>query len=378
MRKLTKIDFERIVLGSSFYGGGGGGSADEGFGLIKEMLKVDPNASIDMYDISEVEDDPNVVSTMVAALGSPVATKGRTFQDESTNSVIGMGEEAKAQGKTLKYVYSGEQGGGNTMLPLYAAWRNGLPIIDTDGNGRAVPELNTGLTPVHGIATSPVVLASEKGDTIVGRTKDPFDSKSCETIARYMCQAYDQGIGFAAWMMNKEDHLKSTAIGQMTVTIDVGEIFADNPGPVAIEKLEAYYVNKGEQYKTFIKAGTITDMQIDSAGGFDTGVTTIKDDETGKEYKVTFQNENLFVEDEAGEVLITIPGIISVILLDDGTGHAKAISNSETKVGQKVALVAVNAHEKWYDVPECYGCWNDVMVSAGYGEGDKAKPEVRL
>ena len=76
---------------------------------------------------------------------------------------------------------------------------------------------------MHGIPTSPVVLASEKGDTIVGRAKDPMDSKACENIARYMCQAYDQGIGFAAWMMNKEDHLKASAVGQMTKTIEVGK-----------------------------------------------------------------------------------------------------------------------------------------------------------
>ena len=71
-----------------------------------------------MIDIEEMEDDENIVSTMVAALGSPVATKGRTFQDESVNAVKGMAAEAKFLGKELKYVYSGEMGGGNTMLPF--------------------------------------------------------------------------------------------------------------------------------------------------------------------------------------------------------------------------------------------------------------------
>ena len=63
-------------------------------------------------------------------------------------------------------------GGGNTLLPLYAAWKCGLPVIDTDGNGRAVPELNTGLLPVHGIPTSPVILSSEAGDTMVAVITD--------------------------------------------------------------------------------------------------------------------------------------------------------------------------------------------------------------
>lgn len=179
-RELRREELTSIVYGSSFYGGGGGGSAEEGLALIEAMYAEDPDAFIKMIDIVEMEDDPNVVSTMIAALGSPVATKGRTFQDESVNAVKGMSEEARFLGKELKYVYSGEMGGGNTMLPLYAAWKCGLPIIDTDGNGRAVPELNTGLLPVHGVPTSPVILASEAGDTIVARTEDPMDGAACE------------------------------------------------------------------------------------------------------------------------------------------------------------------------------------------------------
>lgn len=374
IRDLHKEELRYIVYGSSFYGGGGGGSMDEGEALLAAMLAEDPELTLKMYDVEDMEDDPAVVSTMVAALGSPVATKGRTFQDESVNAVKGMAEEAGFGGRTLKYVYSGEQGGGNTLLPLYAAWKNGLPILNTDGNGRAVPELNTGLLPVHGIPTSPVVLASEQGDTIVGRAKDPMDSKACENIARYMCQAYDQGIGFAAWMMNKEDHLKASAVGQMTKTIEVGRVLAGSTADTVAENLSKCFAASGEAFKMVIPAGTITNIDIDSAGGFDTGVTTIRDDVTGAEYRVTFQNENLFVEDPEGKVIVTIPSIISLLNLGLD-GEVRALSNSETKVGQKVALTITRAADRWYDLPECYTCWDGVMVSAGYC---RANEEVSL
>ena len=277
-RELRREELTSIVYGSSFYGGGGGGSAEEGLALIEAMYAEDPNAFIKMIDIDEMEDDPNVVSTMIAALGSPVATKGRTFQDESVNAVKGMSEEARFLGKELKYVYSGEMGGGNTMLPLYAAWKCGLPIIDTDGNGRAVPELNTGLLPVHGVPTSPVILASEAGDTIVARTEDPMDGAACEKIARYMCQAFDQGIGFAAWMMNKDQHKDASALGQMTLAIEVGDILMKTPAAEAVEKLQSYFSEKKIPFSPIVSAGTIVDIQIDSAGGFDTGVTTVRAD----------------------------------------------------------------------------------------------------
>ena len=371
-KELRREELTSIVYGSRFYGGGGGGSAEEGLALIEAMYAEDPDACIKMIDIDEMEDDPKVVSTMIAALGSPVATKGRTFQDESVNAVKGMSEEARFLGKELKYVYSGEMGGGNTMLPLYAAWKCGLPIIDTDGNGRAVPELNTGLLPVHGVPTSPVILASEAGDTMVARTEDPMDGAACEKIARYMCQAFDQGIGFAAWMMNKEQHLAASALGQMTLAVEVGDILRKTPAAEAVDKLKSYFAAKEIPFEAIVSEGTIVDIEIDSAGGFDTGVTTVRAD-NGEEFKVIFQNENLYVQAD-GETLVTIPSIISTLDLTDAK-NAVPVSNSETYVGQKIALTATKADPRWYDLPECYGCWNEVMISADYRN---AKPEVKF
>lgn len=371
-QELGRKELTNIVYGSSFYGGGGGGANEEGLALIEAMYQEDPNASIQMINISEMEADPNVVSTMVAALGSPVATKGKTFQEESVNAVKGMMDEARFLGKSLKYVYSGEMGGGNTMLPLYAAWKCGLPIIDTDGNGRAVPQLNTGLLPVHGIATSPIVLASEAGDTMVARTEDPMDCTACEKIARYMCQAFDQGIGIAAWMMNKEQHMRASALGQMTLAMQVGGIIMTSPVTGVIGRLSDFFGWNKTPFQVIVTAGTITDIKIDTAGGFDTGITTIRADD-GRIYQVVFQNENLYVQAE-GTTIVTVPSIISMLDLSNGK-MAVPVSNSEAYVGQRVILTETKANKLWYDLPECYSCWEEVLVSAGYRN---VKPEVRF
>ena len=357
-KQLGREELTKIVYGSSFYGGGGGGASEEGLALIKAMYQEDPPASIQMIDISEMEEDPDVVSTMVAALGSPVATKGKTFQEESVNAVKGMSDEASFLGKKLKYVYSGEMGGGNTLLPLYAAWKCGLPIIDTDGNGRAVPELNTGLLPVHGIPTSPIVLASEAGDTMVARTENPMDCCACEKIARYMCQAFDQGIGIAAWMMNKKQHLQASALGQITRAIQVGGCLMTSPTTGAIGRLMDYFNINRIPFKVIVEAGTITDIQINSAGGFDTGVTTVRADD-GQVFQVIFQNENLYVQ-EGEKTIVTVPSIISILDLSSEQ-MAVPVSNSETYVGMRVALTETKADNRWYDLPECYSCWDEVM-----------------
>lgn len=364
MKKITKDELKAVVYGSSFYGGGGGGSMVEGMGLIEEILKEDAEPVIEMYDAEELPDDPDAVATMVAAMGSPIETKGMTFTDEAVNAVSGMAEEVSLKGQTLKYIYSGEMGGGNTMLPLYAAWKCGLPVVDTDGNGRAVPEMNTSLAPIHDIPTSPFMIANGNGDVLVVRAKDPMDSYACEKVGRSMCSAY-KGVGFSAWNMNKEEMLKTSALGQMTRCIEAGKVLLSSTPENVMENMAAVMKLYDVPFKAVVPAGTIIDIKIESAGGFDTGLTRIKDDVTGDIYTVVCQNESLLIRDAADHVIVTIPDIISMIDLSK-EGEVRALSNSETEVGQKVALTVTKAHERWYDRPECYGSWKEVMESAGY------------
>lgn len=364
MRKLHKDDLKAVVYGASFYGGGGGGAMEEGMELIEEMLRENPDPELEMYDVAELPDDPKALATMAAAMGSPIETKGMTFVDESVCAIKGMEAEIASQGKTLKDIYSGEMGGANTILPLYAAWKCGLPIVDIDGNGRAVPEMNTSLAPIHDVPTSPFIIANGNGDVVAVRAKDPMDSVACEKTGRCMCGAY-KGIGFSAWNMNKEDMLRASATGQMTKCMEVGRVLLDSTTENVIENLSAVFARFGDPFRVLVPSGEIVDIQIESAGGFDTGSTVIRDDATGETYTVLCQNESLLVRDGAGQVIMTIPGIISMVELR-GDGTVRAVSNCETAVGQKVALTVTKAHERWYDRPECYGSWKEVMESAGY------------
>ena len=369
--KFLKIEnLKNIVIGSTFFGGGGGGSREEGDALVALIEKEGgAGAEIPLVQIEDMQtskEGHEVVSTMVAALGSPTATKGKTFVDEAQNAVAGMVKEAKNIGKELMYIYSGEQGGGNTMLPIYVAYKKNMPLLDLDGNGRAVPAMDTGLQPIHGVPTSPVVLASEAGDTIVGTTKDPMDCKACEQIARYLCQAYDQGIGFAAWMMNKEQHQKSSAIGQLTHSDAVGSIFLSNKSEDVLEALKNYFKKQSRGFSVLCKKGVIDKIEMDASGGFDRGFTWITG-EDGTKWKVLFQNENLVAYKDDDVAVATVPGIITLIdLADKETGKAVPVSNTETYLGQSVALAYVEPPKGWSDIPQGYDCWNEILISAGY------------
>lgn len=119
---------------------------------------------------------------------------------------------------------------------------------------------------------------------MVARTEDPMDCAACEKIARYMCQAFDQGIGIAVWMMNRQQHMQASAIGQMTLAIEVGDILRNTKADDAVGKLNDYFAAKGTPFCPIVEFGVITDISIVSQGGFDTGVTTVRAD-SGETYK---------------------------------------------------------------------------------------------
>lgn len=366
MRKLGKRELENITFAATFFGAGGGGCEIEGLGTIDLIFKEDPEATVDMIDVTEMKE--NEVAATILAMGSPAATKGKLFEVEGVRVAEGTRNALRADGKDMKYIYSGEMGGGNTLLPIYVAYKLGLPIVDTDGQGRAVPELSTSLQPLHHIPTSPMVLASETGDTIIVKLDDVFDSDQCEKVARELCVVYGQGIGISMWSMDKEQLIRGSALGQMSRAIDVGEILRTSEKNNVVENLATYFADAGIGFQEIVR-GKITDIEIDVAGGFDNGVTRVKEDGTGKEVNVFFQNENLFVKDAEGNVMATVPG--EIIVLNRET--QKGLSNTETEVGQDVSILYVEADKRWYDIPDGYTCWKGVLESANYN-GDEVNP----
>ncbi len=361
-RTYTRDQIINIIYGATFFGAGGGGSIDNGMDMLNE-LGEDVELRVDTID--EMKDD--AYSIMTAGLGSPLAMKEKGFGAEAIYVAKGMMDVAKSEGKRVDYIYSGEQGGFNTMVPIYTAIKLGMPMLDLDGNGRAVPELNTGLLPIRNIPIDPLVLSNANGDIVIGHPKDPLDSVACETIARSICMAYDMSVGFSTWLMGKEDHKNASALGQISLAESVGALLRHMPTkdpmylPGELDRL-------GVKNKVYTY-GTITKIDVEVENGFDYGRTTITGHD-GKVFNVDFKNENLIIRDDADKALLVVPEIITLVDLDT----YKPLSNADTKVGQKVALIGVKAPSRWWDIPAGYDCWAHILKMIGYSKVDEAIP----
>lgn len=91
-----------------------------------------------------------------------------------------------------------EAGGVNSMLPIAAAARLGLPLVDCDGMGRAFPELQMVTFTIGGGSATPMALVDEKGNSSIFRT---ITNKWTEDLARAVTMACGGSVSVSLYAM---------------------------------------------------------------------------------------------------------------------------------------------------------------------------------
>lgn len=356
---LKKEDIKHVLYGATFLGAGGGGALRDGLRLLSEISK-DEEIEVEMMDPLEMKGNEYAVS--VAGIGAPRAMENANFGPEAVYAFEGMQKLAFFSGKKLKYAMAGELGGFNTMVPIYVAIQKGIPFVDGDGNGRAVPELSTGLYPVFNIPPVPLVLAGKSGDVIAAFLDDPENHASAENIARHISMAYGMSAAFCTWLVNGKDINDKLVPNSISNAQKIGELLLK----IKEENLDINEIKKISKCK-LICQGEISDIKLKTEGGFDFGTTVIKGtgENKGNTYYVDFKNENLLVRDDSNNVLITVPNLICMLSLDS----FEPITNADTEKGMHIALYGMPAPENWWKKEEGFNCWKPILEKVGYVGG---------
>lgn len=353
MRILYKQDILDIAYGATFLGAGGGGPVSLSLRMLDELEKKQP-IRLEMIEVDEMEEGK--YACMVAGFGSPSALDRLGFGRDAIYAFLGYRDEYRQQGLDLAYTYSGEYGGLSTFVPMYVAMSCGVPFVNLDGNGRAVPEVGTTLLPLFGYPTTPVVMANENGDVTIGKPRNPNDVAAGEKIARQMCMAYGMKVGFACWAVDKHTATKYMIPSAMNKAEAIGKFLRAARGRGA-DASEA--ICKAIEARELFR-GAVADIELTARDGFDFG--TVRISTGGGEACVMFKNENMYAKDQAGTVVLTVPE--SICLLNTET--AEPLNNASVKEGMNVAVVAIPAAAKWWEVPDGYNCWKHILKSMGY------------
>ena len=356
-KTLVEKDLKHIIYGATLLGAGGGGSMKDGLRLLSDAAS---RRDVELNMVAPEEMGPGDCAVMVAGIGAPRAMEETHFGPEAVDAYEMMKRVAFLGGKNLKYVMAGELGGFNTMVPMYVAMVNDVPFVDGDGNGRAVPELATGLYPIFDIPPTPLVMAGRNGDVMVAYINDPRDHHSAENIARHISVAYGMSAAFCTWVVDGRDIIDKLAPGSIERCRAIGS---------AIAGAKEANLDAAEAVKAVVECeevfrGTIERVEVKTEAGFDFGTTTIlgTGEYAGQVRSIDFKNENLLMKNGDGEVVLTVPDLICLLDLD----KREPLTNAETAGGQNISVLGVPAPANWWKKQDGFSCWKHILEKIGY------------
>ncbi len=356
MRVLTEQNIREILIGVTFLAAGGGGSIHDGFEMLESNLKFRDNFEIELITPEEIKKGGSAV--MIAGMGAPTVLKQREekFKYEAGYAVDAMISVAQVAGKRVDAIIPVEYGAVNYIIPMIAAIERGMPLVDADGCGRAVPGLDTTLFNINGIPFCPAVACDDKRNIVTILTNDPADGKTAEKICRTLCGAFDYVMGLGGWLTSPGDINEKLIPGAITLAEKVGKVFYDvqkNGGDLQkklSEIIELRHIVTGE----VVKQDTVM------KNAHDIGVTEIKGDD-GKSYFVDIKNESILIRCE-DEVMLTCPDMLCAVDVTTTT----PVSNVDIKVGMRLSYYAVPAPRAWFKTQEVVDLWKPYFEAVGY------------
>jgi len=362
MRYLTTDDLRALAIGAAFLGAGGGG--DPYIGTLMARQALTEHGPVAVFDPSEIPDD--ALCVMSAVMGAPTVLVEKL--PEGREQLRALHTLEGHLGHAITHVMCAEVGGLNSTLPIVAAARSNLPLVDCDAMGRAFPELQMSTPTLDGIGAAPMVLADDKGNTV---TLDAVDNHWAERIARSV--TVDMGASaFIALFAQSGSQVKQSMIpGTLRLAQRIGDAVID--ARLRKDDAVAAAIAASGGFRLF--SGRIDDVERRTEAGFARGAVSIVGigDDSGRSLDVRFQNENLIAQLDDGRVLATVPDL--VVLLETETGQP--VTTEELRYGYRVTAVGVPCDRRWRTPagielvgPRYFGLDRDYVPVESLMEGD--------
>jgi len=332
LRKIGIREIEDIALGAALLGAGGGG--DPYVGKLVAMGAVRECGEVALIDPDEVPDDALIMP--IAMMGAPTVLCEKGLGADEYRRVYDM--VRRYYGKEVYATMPMEAGGVNSMLPIAAAARLGLPMVDCDGMGRAFPELQMVTFTIGGVSATPMALTDEKGNSVIFET---ITNQWTEELARAVTMSCGGSVTVALYIMDGATLKKSCVRNIVTRSEQLGKAIR---GVKNVEQgtPEEHFLKFSEGYRIF--KGKISDVLRTTDGKFNFGKIQLEGigEDKGKHGEVIFQNENLCASVE-GKIKATTPDLICLVDTETFT----PVTTDGLKYGKRVLVVGLKCFEMW-------------------------------
>jgi DUF917 family protein len=337
----SEQECEDFVRGSCFFGVGGGGDPAAGMQMLKEDLAA--GIVLTWIDISELEDA--AMTCCAWGMGSiaprdPEKTRremnrfGVSGSVHPRNLSVAVRELERYADVTIKAIIPLEPGGRNTPNPLSSGARLGIPIVDGDYAGRAIPEIVQIIPCIAGHMPWPATSVDPFGNAVIIR--EAATAPMAERIGKQLAVAAFGTVGMAGFLMPAKTARELIVPGTASRSLSVGRAIREareigsDPVAAAAAASEA----------NLLFLGTVSEREWEDREGYMFGTNVISGQGafSGRKMKIWFKNEN-HVTWIDGTPFITSPDLIAV--LDAKTGEP--ITNTVIEKGMAVGVLGISA-----------------------------------
>lgn len=342
----TKTDVDDFTRGANFMSASGGGDPV----VEREQLyeDVDDGLEIGWSELSDFAPDDQLFSVCYSGSIAP-----ESFDDpEERARALGGGrrfdrpfcEAVRLLEDVLSVECAGlvsiELGGINRGAILSAAARLGLPLVDGDYAGRAIPELHATAPHMHGAPVLPFACVDHFGNEVIIRSSP--SNAWAERISKHLALSSLGLIACAFAAMPASRVGEIYVPGTMSECLALGRAIREareqgrDPVAAAVESLDGWLLFKG----------TVSEREWANTGYMEgTHELAGTDDFDGHSLRVWFRNEN-HVSWLDGEPWVMSPDLIE--FCDPET--AEPLVNTYLELGQTVAVVGRRRRDQ-FDSP---------------------------
>jgi len=245
-----------------------------------------------------------------------------------------------------------EIGAGNSAVPLHSGAFMDVPVVDGDGAGRAVPELQLTTFDIYGVKISPMCIAGASGEGGMLYLKT---AESAEQIGRAITHVFGDNAGVVSYPMDGATLKRVVVPDTMSLCEKTGGIIQrlkpSGKDIAALLQKELGMVELGE--------GLVTGKVTNAKGGFDYGNVEVK----GKRdtLKVLFKNENIIAL-RNGKIVAMIPDLVCWI-----SDRGDPLTNADVQKGQGVIALGLGA-DKLVRTPKAIGAFKHLYAEQGRKE----------
>jgi len=343
MKILDKENLLSLVDGAAIFSAGGGGAPELGYGIVEKL--VNEGYKVRLVKTGEVPQDAILVN--FACVG---ATSAVGYDNDAAVKTLKTLEEHVD--KKFFGVVPVELGGFNTLVAVDVAARCGLPVVDADGAGRAVPEVHLKVYTIDNIPLAPMAIADLRAQNII-LVRKTADSKAAERIARTLANEWGGTAYTARRIITGKQARYSPIHGTLSNSIKIGELLRTSENPLEIVLAET------GGYKLF--AGKIVKVSKKTAGGFTWTDVHMrgKGEFEGSTFIFRAKNEVL-VAYRNGKLAGMAPDIITPLNPKSG----KCVAAERLREGEEIVIIGIKAPEKWR-TEKGLELWREVLQKSG-------------